>query len=255
MITSQFKIETSNFGTYLKVHTYSHSLFNFLNELGMLEDEYRVLTTSSARKQKFVVIYVPTRLAKKMPFILAATACKQINKCLCNTNNLYLVRNRLKNYYCEDFFKKLVSIFGNDKAWNEFEIDAKWKPKFQFVDSKNLCTEPATPYFKFITYKLCSNRYRNVKGSQTTFKTRRLVEMYWNNKTTTFNKRFSLHSVVLCGANITKSMISRFINKPYEKGAQNLKEALVMINANQKLLTKDGLELQKDLNMVRNLAL
>ena len=255
MITSHFKVERSNLGTYLRVQRYSYSLIDFLNEHNMLKDEYKMLATPNV-KQKVTTLYVPVKLAKKLPFILAATTCRQLSSCLCNTSNLNLVKSRLKNYYCEDYFEKIVSVFGNDKAWNEFEIASQWKPKFRFVATKHYCGVPVIPYFKFMTYNLCSRRHRVITTPYVD-RANLLVEIYWNDNKETIFERDSWTSIVLSRINMSKSRFSRFINNPNisEKVLSDFKEAISIVDANQKLLSKDGLKLQKDLNMIRNLAL
>ena len=255
MNTMQFDIELSNLGIYFKayankVYSYKHSLFNFLNSYGMLKKEYKDLVLPHT-KQQIWFVYIPVKMAKKIPFIVAASTCGQLNNCLRNAGNLNLVKNRVKNYYCEDFFKKIVSVFGNKKAWNEFKITSEWKPKFRFTRSSEYETSTSSfPYFKLITYLVLCRR----KKSLHPYKGDNLISVCWDNNVET-PILIQPHILKRLDHISKKKILKVFNNNSKKKVIENFREIIEAINLNKDLLTKDGLKLQKDLNLIRALVL
>ena len=245
MLNANFKVERSNFEPCLRTSIHKYSLFNFLKEHDMLKEKYKVLTELILNTYQ-PLLSVPAKLASKMPFILAATKCEQLEKCICN-NNLKLVKSRLKNYYCEDFFKKLVSVFGNEKAWNEFGITSMWKPKLSFVKIERFRPEPSVPYLKFMTYKECTHRRPTFRIKYVI--TRLLIGIRWDNSDVSIKHLDSLWKV----NNISKIKISRTLNNPDESIVNHLMSAADILEDNKQVLTKDGARLLKDLSLFRTL--
>ena len=242
MISANFKVERSNIGTYLKTYIYRYpSLFNFLNKQNMLKEKYKALVVPGINYQ-FSELFVPVKMASKMPFILVALVCERLNDCLSNTGNLKIVKSRAKNYYCEDLIKKLVSIFGNEKAWDEFEINNEWKPKLKFTNkSKVEYPQLVVPYFSFMKYEV---DYFRRSGSSF------MVSLCWANKRIVYIKQpFLLFKL----NNISKRRISRVLNNPNKKTVNDFQSISEVLEDNKDLLTEDGIILQKDLNLIRTL--
>ena len=268
MLNANFKVERSNLEPCLRTSVHKYSLFKFLDNYNMLKEKYKVLIRlTSSTNQKTPTLRVPAKLANKMPFILAATKCEQLEKCLYNST-LKLVKSRVKNYYCENFFKKLVSIFGNEKAWTEFRITSEWKPKLKFTKIEYKWSEPIVSYFSFMTYKECVRKKRIAKYPYECT-SRFLISVYWGSNKEMFrfyqpvqwkeiksnNKTLLIKQPILWRSlnSISKIKISRILNNPNEKAVRDFRSLLAGLEKNRDLLTEDGIKLQKDLNLARTL--
>ena len=124
------------------------SLFSFLDEHKMLKTRVKDYVSYGVEWCDFSL-----KLVKLLPFFILAFRCKEINSIFSSeVKSLKMFKNRAKNYYCMSLVKKLVSIFGNERAWDEFEISSQWKPKFKFV-KLDYYFVPCTSLIKCCCYK------------------------------------------------------------------------------------------------------
>ena len=239
--------------SYIKIlldsNKYRFSMFNFLDKQRMIKEKYRKIVDSICAYDchcKSLWMYVPVKAMNKLPFVLSTLECKQITKCFRGKISIELVKERVKNYYCEDFFRKLVSIFGNEKAYEEFDISEQWKPKLSFVrKSYDCCPDILSPHFNFAQYKLI-NHYGIRKGIPFWFG----VIASWTNEKSPCIKQHNTTSIL---SKISKQKISRVLNKPNKKVVKNIQKAVSILKNNKKLLSEDGTEMLKDLSLIRTL--
>ena len=233
---------------YIKVslatRKYKLSLLYFLNQQKMLRRKYKEILDSVYEHWQLTTLYLPIKMLSELPFVLSVLNCKEINNCLYDNPTTKLVKKRAENYYCEDFFKKLVSIFGNEKAYDEFDVSKQWKPKLSFAKrSYDCCPYILSPHFNFMQYKLI-----NHAGT-------RKVTTCWFGVIASWTKEKSpcieQYNPTCMLDNITKRRISRTLNKLDEKAVGDFRESIHVLENNKKFLSKDGIEMLKDLSLVK----
>ena len=232
---------------YINKFKYSnYDLIQFLDESNLLKQEI---------KNKIVFMHyryysISPKLIKLLPFFIMALRCREINAIFdSQVKSLRIFKNRAQNYYCEDLVKKLISIFGNRRAWDEFNIKSKWKPKFKFT-KLNYYYLPCTSLIKCCQYKdtiiaiwnespmgsdmhksfddrqiaCIKNSFYNVQSGLVPWRSKRKINMILNGSAKDNDKYYR------------KNLLSSL---------DTIKQLL-----GEDTLTADGVKLYKDLNML-----
>lgn len=250
-MTTEIFLDKSCVKILLESNKYRLSLLNFLDKQKMLKKKYKEIADDKRAYDchlQSLWLYVPIKMLSELPLILSALDCKQIARCFRDrgSTSTKLVKERVKNYYCGDFFRRLVSIFGNEKACEEFDVSKQWKPNLSFIKrTYDCCPLILSPHFNFAQYKLV-NHY-GVRGRIPFWFG---VIVRWTNEKPLCIKQYNPTSTL---SKVSKQTISKALNKPNEKVAKNIQKAVSILENNKKLLSEDGVELLKDLSLVRTL--
>ena len=103
-------------------------IFRTLQKFDLLNDKFDFLCKPGS------VFHIES--LKILPFLFYADTIETKTICT-NCKNIKMLKARTHNYYCDTYMKNIISVFGNKKSWEEFNITKLWKPRIVYLKTKD----------------------------------------------------------------------------------------------------------------------
>ena len=215
-----------------------------LNKLKLLDDKFKFLLTTNYYSS---IEFSDKKLVRLLPLLLYFDTPEM--KMICNKcKNLKAFKSRCHNYYCDNYMRNMLSIFGNEKAWQEFNIQSTWKPKMHYKKVPFSCyygiihNVRGTSLFKFLRYKInCISYWGNNKNLNITRIMMSKSRLIWN------SDAFILHPEVR-----SRRKLSMLCNQ--QKNLKTFDSIISYLITLKDILSDDGQELLKDVTLFKNLV-
>ena len=232
------KVDKFDNELYLHIYQDVESILSILQELKLLSNKYKDLPM-----QKHLVLKEDNcwSLKDKKMFVISHT--NEIS--FLKSKNIKELKRKCHNYYCDNFIKNFISVFGNERAKEEFEIEKVWDPEINILSLDN------ESFHYFFMNSLTWSSLLNVRAYSQSFL------FCWNKKISNVrvksmtgifanslvNIKASQRSRRKLSMLVSKNQTSHLLNRFYDD-----------LTFYSPLLSKDGQDLLRDLEFIKNLS-
>ena len=109
-------------------------LIPLLYEFGLLHSLFEPLAkcaTLCGRRK----VRLPLQFRKFAHYLLVCDSI-EMTTCCYHCKDIKMLKSRAVNYYCQHHLRNMVSVFGNEKAWELFDITKKYRCNITSVETR-----------------------------------------------------------------------------------------------------------------------